>query len=712
MKKYTDFIYKQKKILIVLLGLSIIFSIIGIFKIQMNTNFSLFTTENSIYEQRLDELDETFGNLDQIIVLVEHELFTDSEKLDLRLLQEELSNIDNVLQIQGVAPEFIMLNNTQTKYIDVPVNMLLTYYENFGEFSPLITETDTYYSSFTLFLGSEFDGDNMSQVEDILVGYEYDSYVSGDQYSQSKITDYILKILLLLPPLTILTILLVFRWQMGAIKPTLFSVLPAAVGSLWTLGSIGWIGQEVSMLTAIVPIFIIVIGSADGLHFMSHFQDSKLEGIDTKTSIQKTLRIVGIPMIITTLTSMVGFLSLLTFNTDSIYDLAIFSAVGIFLAGVATWLVLPIILSNEINVLPKKIKTGKNNITLYLKKVWGIPSIIFVLVIITVSIFTVKNINNEFDMLMVYKESTEVAQSAEKIQAAYGGNIPLYVQVKLDESPISLSVKDQIDTMRTELLDFEEVTKVVSPYALLDTVYSVQFDGDIPNDMVLNGLYTQLASDETNTIHNLINVEENTIRLMVFTSDLKNDTLLKLEDYTDTQDNTTITGVQYLLMDLNTTIGTMQIESILLAIGLVIIMMIITLKNFKVALLSVLPISITVLGLYGFLGISQIPLNITTVMIFSITIGVGIDYAVHYSSVYQYYKKEGYSNNEAIELSYSNSARPIITNALGISLGLSIMMLSPLTIHLNVAILMWVSMIISVVVTLTFLPTIFKIKKR
>jgi predicted RND superfamily exporter protein len=116
--------------------------------------------------------------------------------------------------------------------------------------------------------------------------------------------------------------------------------------------------------------------------------------------------------------------------------------------------------------------------------------------------------------------------------------------------------------------------------------------------------------------------------------------------------------------------------------------------------------------LYGFLGISGIPLNITTLIIFSITIGVGVDYAVHFSSIYKHYLHEGFSNKEAIDNAYKYTSKPIITNALGISLGLSILMISPLTIHFNISALMWVSMIVSVVITLTLLPLLFSIKLK
>lgn len=707
MKNYTSIIYKFKPFLIVFIVISIILSLIGLFKVNINTDFAVFGTNDSKYEQTLEELNQSFGNLEQFIIVVEHDSFDETVKDDLQKIQNELSNVPHVLQIEGVAPSEIYINGSLVTFEDATPDMMLTYYENFEEFSPMIKKDGMYYSTFTVFIDEEFSTKEMNDCEDILSKELYDSYISGDIYSQVKISDYILRILLILPPLAMLTILLVFRWKMGGFKPTIFSVLPAGIGSLWTLGLVGWFGGEASILTAVAPIFIIVIGSADGLHFMSHFQDSKLEGDTTFDSITKTLQIVGIPMIITTLTSMVGFLSLLSMNTDSIVDLAIYSSIGIFLAGVATWLILPLILSNEIDVLPKSKKERQSHLENILKKVWGIPSFLVIGMIVLLFLFGYGKINNEFDMLMVYKESTVVSKNAEKVKEVYGGNIPLYIFVKSEEDIITLASKNEIDQFSESLLELDYVTKVVNPYRLLD----ITFGNEIPNDVVLNNLYSQISVSPTSPIHNLMNSDESKIRLLVFTDNLENKTLLDLETFVSSYDNISISGIQYLLMDLNTSVNTMQLNSILLAITVVFIMMMISLRSIKISFISTLPIIITVLCLYGFLGITQIPLNITTVMIFSITIGVGIDYAVHFSSVYQYYKKQGLNNNEAINLAYKNSSRPIITNALGISLGLSIMMLSPLTIHFNVSILMWVSMIISVFVTLTFIPTILSFDK-
>jgi predicted RND superfamily exporter protein len=708
MKKFVEFIDHKKRLVTIALISSVLLSIYGITQISFNTDFSMFSSNDSIYEERLIQLDESFGSLDQLSILIETETFDTTVQEDLYDIERAFEQLNGLDQIQGVAPETILLNGTPTPYLDISTTMLDSYYSRFAEFSPMTILDGTYYFNYTLFINDSFSKSELTEIEDILSQYSYDTYISGDEYSQAKITDYIVSILLMLPPLAMITIFLVFAFQMRNIKATIFSVLPAAIGSLWTLGIVGLLGSEVSILTAVVPIFIIVIGSADGLHFISHYQDLREEGLSIKEALTKDLEIVGVPMIITTLTSMVGFLSLLTINTDSIVDLAIFSALGIFLAGVATWIVLTFILLKGVHVAQKSRTKKSIPVSHGLQKLWGLPSMIIVTTIVIVSLLFIGSINNEFDMLMVYKDSTEVRVSADKIMEVNGGSIPLYVTMELDDSPITMNSKTTVDNVVADLSNRDDVTKVISPYRMFDILYSIQTAGEISNDMVLNNLYNTISNDDSNIVHSLINTDEDVVRILVFPMDMTNQTLLDLEQYVEEQDNMTITGTQYLLMDLNTSIGSMQLTSILVALAVVLILMLVSLRNVKIAVLSVLPIVVTIIALYGFLGITQIPLNITTVMIFSITIGVGIDYAVHYSSVYQYYRKQDISKEESVQKSFQSSSRPIIANALGISLGLSIMMLSPLTIHFNVSVLMWVSMIVSVLVTLTLLPTMFK----
>ncbi len=709
MKKYTNFILNHRKPLFILFILLNITAIIGVTQIKLDTNFASFAPKDSIYEDRLDELEDIFGELNQLVVVTEVDALTDTVLSDVNEIQNKLSEIDSVTYVEGAAPNELSMNGTLVTYDSLSKEQILAYYQNFEDFSPLKVNDNNYSYIYTLFISDDISGEDISEIEEILESFEYDSYVSGDSYNQLKITDYIIRILLLLPPLAILIIFLVFRWQMGALKPTILSVLPAGIGALWTFGLIGWIGNEVSILTAIVPIFIIVIGSADGLHFMSHYQDSKELGKSTKDSLEGTLKLVGIPMIVTTLTSIAGFLSLLTISTDSIKDLSIYSGVGILLAGIATWYVLPLILSGDVDVSKKHNKDHKINPSVLIKKLIGYPSLVIVLIIAVVASFNYSKINNEFNMLMVYKDSTVVAENSEKVSEVNGGSIPLYVTITPSDDLNKIATLNEVNELVASLEELDEVNKTVNPYNLLDIIYSNQTGMEISNDVQLSMVYTAVTSDENSTIHNLMNVENNVVRILVFPSDLNNETLETIEEVVnDSESDVSITGVQYSMKELNDSISKMQLDSILLAFGIVFVMLVVTLRSFKVAFFSLVPIIVTVLSLYGFLGVSQIPLNITTVIIFSITIGVGIDYAVHFSSVYKTFLNETQDNNKAIEEAYKHSSRPIIANALGVSLGLTALMFSPLTIHFNVSVLIWVSMIVSVVLTLSLLPFMFR----
>lgn len=171
-----------------------------------------------------------------------------------------------------------------------------------------------------------------------------------------------------------------------------------------------------------------------------------------------------------------------------------------------------------------------------------------------------------------------------------------------------------------------------------------------------------------------------------------------------------LTCVQYLMHDLNQNMLSNQKNTLFLAFAIVFLLLFISLKKFIPAFISILPIGFTVLILFGFLGLSNISLNLFTATIFSINIGVGIDYAVHFTSVWMNFKNQGYENSKAVNKAYDYTSKPIMANTFGLAIGLSALLMSPLRIHLYVSILMWVSMISGVFLSLSILPTIKKNK--
>jgi hypothetical protein len=721
MKKYVEFINNNRKKLIIIFIIINILAVIGLFRIQINPDFNIFMPEASKYKQTLDTMNQHFSNSEQITYLLE----SNDSKINIenikqfRSFQSFLEQQNNIKYINGPTPqsiptgrESLSLNNLSQEDISV----LQEHFSGMGELASIYKSADKLYASFSIFPTENFSQNDLKNIENYLNNNSINYFASGDLYMQQKIIDYILLILLFIPPTALILILFVFKTQMGSFKATFFSVLPAGIGALWTLGILGWSGLEVSIITVLAPIFTIVIGSADGLHFVSHLQEALKEGKNRFQGIVKTLKMVGIPMIITTITSMVGFLSLLVMNTQAIYDLALFASLGIFLAGIATWFVLPLILSGKIKVPHKS--ESRNLFTSNIKKLWGKPSIIILIILIIAALLGIPQINTEFNMPMVYRDFTSVHQSFEKIKDITGGSLPLYLLIQTEDNPLSPKYAEQIMKLQDGLEDNDLAAKSMSVYDIYALIYSNFMNTnqiEYPNLMRIN-MINQMAFSETgyNPTSQFINKEANYTRLFIFPSSLDNQNLEDISDYImnhreNMQDMTmSLTGVQYLMHDLNQNMLNNQRNTLLLAFLLVFLLLLISLRKLIPAIISILPIGFTVIILFGFLGLSNISLNLFTATIFSITIGVGIDYAVHFTSVWMSFKKQGYNTKDAVEKAYSYTSRPIMANAFGLAVGLSALLFSPLRIHLYVSTLMWVSMISGVYLSLSFLPTVLK----
>jgi len=113
---------------------------------------------------------------------------------------------------------------------------------------------------------------------------------------------------------------------------------------------------------------------------------------------------------------------------------------------------------------------------------------------------------------------------------------------------------------------------------------------------------------------------------------------------------------------------------------------------------------ITLVGLYAVMGYFAIDISIITCIMSGMTIGVGIDYAIHYTSVFRFLQKKG--SEHPAEEAVKFVATPVLANALGLSIGFTVMIFSPLQIHTTLAILMWVTMLLSALLSLSLLPTL------
>jgi len=693
MSKYIEIIQKYRKPLIGLLIVINIFALIGLTRIQISSDFQVFVPTESVYKDKLDEMDQSFPSADQLIIQFEMDetsISTDT--------YEKLANFYNYIDTnyKDITVTGSITTSDSTAVNEQTISMLEKQTDVLGELATIKTMDQKMYHIYTLFSEKPITHDNLNDIEDYLDEAGFTYAISGNTYIQLKVLDYIIFIITRIPILALVTLLIVFNFQIRSKKGTILSVLPAGLGALWTLGIVGWIGESVSILTVLAPIFTIVIGSADGLHFIAHVQEEQSEQGDTKQALITTLKMVGVPMIITTVTSMAGFLSLLVMNTEAIKGLAIFAALGIMLAGIATWYVLPLILSGGVILHGKahRDRAQKKG----LKRFWGLPSIGIAIVILAIFIFGAGQVKQEFNMLSIYRSYTEVSKNNEIISEVNGGTLPVFIYGDIPEGTTSEEMGQDILSLEDGLRTQEGVGKVVSAFDFMKLM-------DNPS---------MAASIDQSLLSEFVNITDKKFKIMVFPTLHENAILKNLDAYMTEQSshmpeyNMQVTGASFMMMELNESMLVNQLMSSALAILIVFILLLIALRHVRSALASLIPIVMTLFFLFGFLGLTGISLNIITCTIFSITVGVGIDYAIHFTSIWRMRVKEGLSSEEAAISAYQYTARPILANAFGLSLGFTALMLSPLQIHMTVSILMWASMMVSVVFSLIILPSILR----
>jgi len=704
-QRYIAFVKRKRKYLLIVLLIVNLIAFLGLMKIHISSDFNVFMPKRSQAKEIYQKMSQDFGSTDQVVVMVEFKenVFSVNGIRKLFSINDALKSVPGVKSVVPPVPEKLPVGFQFVDMKDITsenVEKVLQFASETPQMINIHQYDDKYYAMFLVNSNSN-SRDMLKNVEKALNGYTF--YISGNSYLETKIFDYILMIVFTLPPMAFVLILIVFRWQIGSIKATILCVLPAGIAALWTMGMLGWIGKELSLVTVLVPIFTIVMGSADGLHFVSHFLENKASGHPNSDSLAITLSSVGKAMILTTLTTMAGFISLSTINSQSMVQMGIFASVGIGLAAVATWFVLPLILVNFSN---SSVKGKTLRISAFFERFSDRKALLIALAIVigfTPGLFLLKS---DFNMMEIYKSYTKVRRNIQMVQDVFGSALPVFL-VYSGNDLYEADSANYILELQHEIANIDGVEKTMSMYdiivAMNKRLYGEKGYPQLPLRLLL---IKRVLPKEV--LSNFLDTEGKSARSMIFLSNLDSSTLEQLTAVVESSQNEAFTelyisGIPFIMKEMNDSIIPQQLRSLLVALACVFLLLMLSQRNFITPLLSVIPVTITLIALFGFMGYFNMDLNVVTVTMASIVIGVGIDYSIHFAELYRYYSKEG-DKRQALHRTFVSASKPIIANALGLSVGLTAMFLSPLTIHSYLASIMWVTMLTSCFVSLTLLP--------
>jgi predicted RND superfamily exporter protein len=315
---------------------------------------------------------------------------------------------------------------------------------------------------------------------------------------------------------------------------------------------------------------------------------------------------------------------------------------------------------------------------------------------------------------MFFKEGSEIRQTFGKVEESFGGALPLTGEMYAEGGSSVLTDFDYVQKVLATEREMETLPGVKSVFSIYDMVAGISRmvtgqEGYPENAMLVQMVAMQLGSEGLQSW-----VSDDGMRILVKTQDFTSDEITEMNTFIEEHNDVVrvVTGMPVLFDEMNRMVVRSQVKSLGLALLLVFIMLLITLRRIKAALAGLVPIVITIVAILGLISITGFNLNILTANLSAIAVGVGVDYAVHIISGIYYYRKEGQDRRESVDSALRSVTRPVLANALGLAIGMSVMFFSPLQIHFQAASVMWVAMVVSSMAALLLIPMMYAGRKE
>lgn len=390
-------------------------------------------------------------------------------------------------------------------------------------------------------------------------------------------------------------------------------------------------------------------------------------------------------------------------------QMGIFVSLGIGYAGVLSLFFLPAVLS-RIKLPPEPPQAQESHLTRLILAAsrHRAPIVSGFLAIVVISAFYIPRLEAVSDQLMFFKEGSQIRQTFDKVEKYFGGALPLTAEIVADRGIDTLRDYDFAEEILDTERELERLPGVQSAVSLFDMIRGINEmvtgRDDYPESpRFIQRLLMQIDDEDLETW-----VSDDGLRMMIRTEDLGSVDIDRLEDFVaEHPDIRVISGMPVLFNEMNRLVVQSQIRSLGLALALIFIMLLVTIRKLRAALVALVPIVITITAILGMLSISKFHLNIMTANMSAISVGVGVDYSIHLISGIYYFRKQGMGKGESVNSALSSVSRPVLANAFGLAIGLSILFFSPLRIHMQVASLMWVAMVISSMAALLLIPIFY-----
>jgi predicted RND superfamily exporter protein len=487
-----------------------------------------------------------------------------------------------------------------------------------------------------------------------------DVHISGMPYvrtmNSQNIIDEIGKFILAALGVTSLIFFFFFR----SVRATIISMCVVIIGVMWAFGILGLLQYEITVLTALIPPLIIVIGIPNCIFLINKYQQEVKKHGNQALSLQRVISKIGNATLMTNMTTASGFATFIITDSKLLKEFGIVASINIIGIFILSLLIIPIVYSFMSLPKTKHLKhLNKRWIDAFVSWMEGIVRnqrvavYIVSIALLVVSIIGIYQIDISGSPIEDMPKNAEFFKDIRFFEKEFDGIMPveIVVDTKSPKGVLKPATLKRIDRLGAVVEEIPELSKPVSVVNLVK--YSKQaFYNGIPkyyqlptsqeNTFIMD--VARKSSDNGNLLKSFVDTTGQTARMTTFMRDVKTDRMEEIEQrlleniakifpkerYTVYMTGSALLflkGTKYLVKNL--------IMSLALAIGLIALFMAYLFRSFRMIIISLIPNLLPLLVTAGIMGFVGVPIKPSTILVFSIAFGISVDDTIHFLAKYR-----------------------------------------------------------------------------
>jgi hydrophobe/amphiphile efflux-3 (HAE3) family protein len=538
-------------------------------------------------------------------------------------------------------------------------------------------------------------------------------------------------------PLAVVVIFLLMLWFFKHVALVVMPLVMAMIVVIITMGVMVGLGFPIHIMSSMIPIFLLPISVLDSIHILNEFFEKYRTFKDKNKTITYVLKELYRPNLFTSLTTVAGFFSLSFAPIPPVQVFGIAVAFGVALAWVLTVLLIPayIALLDEkkmgaFGVHEDDLARGPLSRAL---AAWGAFTVLRwkqilmgSLALVALSIYGITHIEINDNPTKWFNKKHPIRVADKVLNAHFGGTYSAYLVLEAADKNAQVfqepGMLRYIEGLQAYLLEKGKVGKSTTIADIAKKVYGELLGADRKNNRipptpqaVAQTLISFENSHKPDDLWHFVNPDYSKVNIWLQLTSGDNKDMAAVVEQVDTYFNAhpapfALTrhwaGLTYINMVWQDKMVVGMLVNFLGSFIIVLFMMIVLFKSPVIGLISMLPLTVTILFIYGSLGFTGKEYDMPVAVLSALTLGLAVDFAIHFIERARMLYADNKSWPKTVEGMFGSPARALIKNALVISIGFLPLFASPLVPYNTVGFFMFMIMLVTSVVTLMTLPAL------